>query len=293
MNTPSPQAHEHPPGMEKPRRLPPRGLRYELISCGISGHELVGTDAAELRQQDAIFARDGDDGIRWHRCLRCDSWLPQPRPEHPTRRYPPDRPKIELPLRGRPLRDKYVLRLIAVDRAIHFVVLAVLSAAIFAFLDHRVQLRHDFFRIVTGIQSSVGGVAASGHGGIVGEVQRVLSLKQSTLHALGFVFGGYALLEGVEAVGLWLRKRWAEYLTFVATTLLLAPEVYELTKTLSPLKIVTLLINLAVVVYLLLAKRLFGLRGGGAAERAEIERDSGWEALERRLPGPQHTMHPG
>jgi hypothetical protein len=52
----------------------------------------------------------------------------------------------------------------------------------------------------------------------------------------------------------------------------------------SPLKVLTLLLNLAVVVYLLLAKRLFGLRGGAAAEEAERERDSGWQALERTLP---------
>ena len=42
-----------------------------------------------------------------------------------------------------------------------------------------------------------------------------------------------------------------------------------------------LIINLAVVVYLLRAKRLFGLRGGGAAERTERERDLGWAAVER------------
>ena len=36
------------------------------------------------------------------------------------------------------------------------------------------------------------------------------------------------------------------------------------------------IINLAVAVYLLYAKRLFGLRGGGRAERAEREADTGW-----------------
>ena len=85
--------------------------------------------------------------------------------------------------------------------------------------------------------------------------------------------------------GLWRGRRWAEYLTFIATSVLLLPEIYELTETVSPLKIVTLLINLAVVVYLLVAKRLFGLRGGGKAEEAEYERDSGWAALERTDPG--------
>jgi uncharacterized membrane protein (DUF2068 family) len=99
------------------------------------------------------------------------------------------------------------------------------------------------------------------------------------------VVAAYAVLEGVEAVGLWLAKRWAEYLTFVATTVLLVPELYELAHRVSALKIVTLVINLAVVAYLLYAKRLFGLRGGGRAEDAARERDTGWPALRRFLPG--------
>jgi uncharacterized membrane protein (DUF2068 family) len=282
------EPREHPPGTEKPRRVPPRGLRYELVSCGLSGHELVGTDAAHVRDEDALFVRESG-GLRWHRCLRCDSWLPQPIPEHPAREFPPERDEIELPLRGRPLRDKYVLRLIAIDRALHFVVLGVLAAAIFGFLGYRSQLRHEFFHVVSGIQGGVGGVTSTDEGGILGELSRAFSLRRSALYALGFVVAAYAVLEGVEAVGLWRRKRWAEYLTFVATTVLFAPEIYELTKRLSPLKILTILINVAVVVYLLVAKRLFGVRGGGRAEREEIEQDMGWEALERKLPAPHHA----
>ena len=52
----------------------------------------------------------------------------------------------------------------------------------------------------------------------------------------------------------------------------------------SVLNVLALVLNVAVVVYLLFAKRLFGLRGGAPAEREERERDSGWEALERTAP---------
>jgi uncharacterized membrane protein (DUF2068 family) len=82
-------------------------------------------------------------------------------------------------------------------------------------------------------------------------------------------------------VGLWLNKRWAEYLTFIATTALVPFEVYELTNSISAFKIIALVINLAVVIYLLLAKRLFGLRGGHAAEHARREDSSGWGAIAR------------
>jgi hypothetical protein len=45
---------EHPPGTQPPRRL---RLHWELLVCGIRGHELVGTDVVELRRKDAILAR--------------------------------------------------------------------------------------------------------------------------------------------------------------------------------------------------------------------------------------------
>lgn len=292
--TPGARAHSGlapAPGTEASRcgRL---GVRYELVSCGLSGHELVGTDAAELRPQDAIFARpDPATGLRWHRCVRCDSWLSLAPPAQPSRPHPPERDQIELPLRGRPLRDKYVLRLIALDRAVHFAILAILAIAIFVFLSDRAQLRHgSFYKVFTDIQGGLGGPTGSSHSTILEDLRKAFALKGSTLFALGLIAAGYALLEGVEAVGLWLRKRWAEYLTFVATTLLLIPEVYELTGRISALKILALIVNLLVMAYLLFAKRLFGLRGGGRAERAAIDRDSGWEALERTLP-PHHLAH--
>ena len=107
---------QSPPGTAAPRRYLPR-LHWELLVCGTSGHELVGTDVRELRPEDGLVAREGPDGERWHRCLRCDSWLPLPAPESPARAQLPPREQIELPLRGKALRDKVVLRLIAIDRA--------------------------------------------------------------------------------------------------------------------------------------------------------------------------------
>src|SRR5437016_1901037 len=73
----------------EPRRFVPR-FQYELLGCGVSGHEIVGSDAARLRPQDAVFARE-IDGWRWYRCLRCDSWLAMPPPAAPTREVPPAR----------------------------------------------------------------------------------------------------------------------------------------------------------------------------------------------------------
>jgi uncharacterized membrane protein (DUF2068 family) len=280
---------EHPPGVVHPKRWRPT-LHYELIGCGLAGHQLLGTDVARVRPQDELVLRETADGLRWHRCLRCDSWLPLPAPATPTREHLADRSEIELPLRGRPLRDRYVLRLIAIDRLLHFVVLGGLAVLVFLFIAKRSAYSDEFYRVLDAVQGAVGGPSGFRGAGLVHELQRAFAARSSTLYLIALVLTGYAAVEGLEAVGLWLGKRWAEYLTFVATTVLLVPEIYELTGHVTPTKIITLVINIAVVVYLLVAKRLFGVRGGGRVEAEERERDTGWQALERS--NPSAALHP-
>ena len=273
-----------PPGTTKPSRFLP-SLHYELLVCGTRGHELIGTDVAELREVDRLVARD-PGGLRWYRCLRCDSWLPLEPPADPSRRQMPPRDEVALPLRGKPLRDKIVLRVIAVDRAFHFVILAVLAVAVFLIASHQRELRDDFYRVLTDIQGGVGGGPLQpSHHGLVGRLDELFSLNKGTLHLVGAGLAVLAVVEGIEAVGLWYQRRWAEYLTLVVTALLVPLEVYELTATVSWFKVVALVVNLAIIVYLLLAKRLFGLRGGYAVELGEREHDTGWQALERSAPG--------
>jgi uncharacterized membrane protein (DUF2068 family) len=271
-----------PPGTEKPRRYRPR-LRYELIGCGLHGHELLGTDAAELRPEDDLFARD-QGGLRWYRCLRCDSWVALAPPEEPARRYPPPRADVELPLRGKPLHDRYILRLIAAERVVHFLVLGTLAAAVLLFANNQARLNQDFTSILKDLQGGLGGPVVSSNHGIVHDLRSLFAVSTTTLYLVGVAIAAYAVMEGVESVGLWLGKRWAEYLTFVATIVFVPYEVYELAKSVSWLKALTLVLNLAVAAYLLFAKRLFGLRGGGRAEQAEYDADVGWPAIERSTP---------
>jgi len=115
-------------------------------------------------------------------------------------------------------------------------------------------------------------------------------LGRRSTTALGIISLFYAALEATEVFGLLNRRRWAEYLTFVVTTSLLPLEIYEIANRATVFKVIAFVINLAVVVYLLRAKRLFGLRGGLAAEHAENELDVGWEALERTAP-PDSPLH--
>ena len=62
---------------------------------------------------------------------------------------------------------------------------------------------------------------------------------------------GYGALFTVEGFGLYFEKRWAEYLTIVATALFLPVEVYELFQKVDALKISLLVINLLILAFLL------------------------------------------
>ena len=75
-------------------------------------------------------------------------------------------------------------------------------------------------------------------------------LKQLSIGT--FIYAGIFLIEGV---GLALKKRWAEYFTIITTSSLLPIEIYELARRASIGKTFALLINLAVVAYLIVELR--------------------------------------
>ncbi|MGI8891582.1 MAG: DUF2127 domain-containing protein [Chthoniobacterales bacterium] len=62
----------------------------------------------------------------------------------------------------------------------------------------------------------------------------------------------YAALFLVEGTGLFFEKKWAEYLTIIATASFLPLEIYEIAKHPNGLKVITLILNLAILVYLIL-----------------------------------------
>lgn len=69
-----------------------------------------------------------------------------------------------------------------------------------------------------------------------------------------FIYAGIFLVEGV---GLTLQKRWAEYFTIITTSSLLPIEIYELLKRASIGRSLALVVNLAVVAYLIFELRRF------------------------------------
>ena len=81
-------------------------------------------------------------------------------------------------------------------------------------------------------------------------------------------------MELVKGVGLMLKLRRAEYLSVVETAVFLPVEIHELLRGITASRLAGFGVNVAAVVYLVLAKRLFGARGGRIAYERELRGDS-------------------
>jgi uncharacterized membrane protein (DUF2068 family) len=79
---------------------------------------------------------------------------------------------------------------------------------------------------------------------------RVFRVTPKQLKELSLGTFLYAALFLTEGIGLLMRKRWAEYFTIITTASLIPLEIYELSKHLTPAKLLVLAINIAIVIYL-------------------------------------------
>jgi uncharacterized membrane protein (DUF2068 family) len=86
-------------------------------------------------------------------------------------------------------------------------------------------------------------------------LERFLTLDDRKLKALSVGTFFYSALLLTEGIGLLLGKRWAEFLTIIATSSFIPLEVYELTKRVSSARLVVLLLNIVVVAYLVIELR--------------------------------------
>ncbi len=75
-------------------------------------------------------------------------------------------------------------------------------------------------------------------------------LSETKIHALRFVTLTYAAVFAVEGVGLWMQKRWAEWLTTIITASLIPLEVWEFLQKPNIGKAAVVIANLVIVAYL-------------------------------------------
>ncbi|UWZ84161.1 DUF2127 domain-containing protein [Occallatibacter riparius] len=82
-------------------------------------------------------------------------------------------------------------------------------------------------------------------------IEKATSLPHDKIRDLGIVSFIYAGLFFTEGIGLWMLKRWAEWFTILITGSLVPIEAYEIAQRPTGLRIIILVINMAVLAYLL------------------------------------------
>jgi uncharacterized membrane protein (DUF2068 family) len=149
-----------------------------------------------------------------------------------------------------PHRSRLVLRLIALERAVRGLLL--LAAGVYLLF----HLNSDFGRLAERV---IHAIELDPKRPLLHRIVAYLHhLHASQLRIAATFALGYGLLELVEGTGLWLDQLWAEYLTVIATSLLIPFELYELVRHPSVWKAGGIIVNVAIVIYLihLLRQRL-------------------------------------
>ena len=89
----------------------------------------------------------------------------------------------------------------------------------------------------------------------LGKAARVSPAQVKKLGLGSFLYAGLFLAEGT---GLWMRKRWGEWLTVIITSSLVPVEIYEIYRRFSFVKVGVLAVNVAIVIYLIYHMRRKG-----------------------------------
>ena len=238
---------------------------FALRSCGLRGHATFAPDEPNLRER---LKADTPAGEAW-RCLRCETFV-----VGPPHRSGPANTAPEIP-RGRFLRDRTLMRALAIERAVRCVIFLLVAVGVLEVSGSRERLQHALDRdlpLLKPLANQIGWDPENSK--LVRHIAHAFELSSSTLQWIAAGLAAYALIELIEAVGLWLMKRWGEYFAVIATSVFLPLEIYELTEKITAMRLIALLVNIVAVIWLLWSKRLFGLNGGGAAYRQEHEAES-------------------
>jgi uncharacterized membrane protein (DUF2068 family) len=240
-------------------------MDWSLRGCARHGHDTYAPDEPELANG---LRAETPAGTAW-RCLRCGSFVAgTPAGAGPAELAPQ-------PLRGRAARDLVIMRLLATERAFRAVLLALAAYVVVRFEHSEASLESLLNRAIPAAKPLAQVLHVDlDHSATVEHLRHLVHTKPHTLTLVALGLSGYSALQAVEAVGLWLARRWGEYVAVVGTSAFVPLEVYEVVDKVSAVKGVLLVINIAAVVWLVWSKRLFGVRGGHAAYLAERHEDS-------------------
>jgi uncharacterized membrane protein (DUF2068 family) len=243
---------------------------WSLLACGRSGHVTYAPAEAGVRRQ--LAAQTAQSGEAW-RCLRCGTFVTgEPELSGPAAEAPAVR-------RGKEIRSAFILRIFAIERFVRAVAAGVLAFVVWRIGNSRQSAEKAFDRELAAFRGLFHDVGYRiEHSKLVGLIHHALTLSPTTIKLVAGALALYAVIELIEGVGLWLSRRWGEYFAMVATSLGLPYEVYELTLNVTVAKSLLFAVNLALVLYLVITKRLFGVRGGKHAYEARLRSESVMEA---------------
>lgn len=234
-------------------------MDWNLLGCA-RRHVTFAPDEPELRERLSVHTPVGE---AW-RCLRCGSYVVgEPAARGPAAEAP-------VPRRGRELRDAIVLRILALERALRGLVILGAAYAVWWYRDEKSDLQHAFDQnlpLFRPIADRLGWQLSDSS--LVHEVRHLLTISQTALLLIALVLVAYAAVEAVECAGLMSLRRWGEYFAVIATAAFIPFEIYEFVEKQTWVRVIALLFNIAVVVYIIGTKRLFGARGGVRAYEAE------------------------
>ena len=240
-------------------------MNWNLFGCARKGHLSYEPDEAELGSR--LMAQTAD-GVAW-RCLRCGAFV--------TDGQHSRGPAASAPLirRGKELRSELLLRVFAVERFLRFLILGAAAYGVWRFRYDKAGVQREFNDARPAIRDLYRDLGFDiTHSKLLGLIQHSFTLSPRTLLYLAVGLAVYAVIELVEAVGLWLGRRWGEYFAMIATSVFLPYEIYDLTVKITWLRVAAFAVNLLLVIYLVWTKRLFGVRGGKRAYDARLRAES-------------------
>lgn len=168
-----------------------------------------------------------------------------------------------------------ILRIFAVERYLRVLVFGLAAYGMWRFEYVRTSLQQAFQHDIPAVRALYTDLGFDFRSSkLIGFIQQALTLSPRVITWFVIGLAAYAVIEAIEGTGLWLAKRWGEYFAVIATSAGLPYEVYDLTVRVTALRAITFAINLALVLYLIGSKRLFGVRGGRRAYHARLAEGS-------------------
>lgn len=240
-------------------------MNWNLLMCAVRPHVSYAPAEPAVRAQ---LRAETPAGEAW-RCLRCGTFVPGP----PAGSGPAAAaPKVR---RDDELRSALILRAFAVERFLRGLLFGFIAYGIWRFKYSRLSVERTFNREYPEVRSLLHELGYNiDRSGLVGLIRHSFTLDQRTLTWLAIAAAAYTVVEFLEAIALWGLRRWGEYFAFVATSAGIPYELYELAAKVTALRLTAFLVNVALLLYLVLSKRLLGVRGGKAAYEARLRSES-------------------